>query len=273
MDTAFNASLILLTAVQTALLFAYARIFTRGVAEGVGRLARPLLVGSLGVHLLSILLRSALIGACPLGTWSEVVSVVAFSIYVTYFVVEVRIGDRSTGVFATTPAYLLSLVSAVAMLGATDPATTRVDLAQALHVVAAVIGFSAVALCGVYGFLYLFLYTAIKRDQFGLFYRRMPSLETLSDLNHSSTWVAFVALTGSLVLGFWAQGAGETGVLTLVEPAVLVTLVMWALYGACLLAWRFLGLGGKRLAYTTLLGFLMLVGVFFWGLFRHGFHD
>lgn len=143
---------------------------------------------------------------------------------------------------------------------------------ESLHTFAAIVGFSAVAICGVYGILYLFLYGAIKRGRFGLFYRKMPSLETLGDLNFVATLTAFVALSVAVGLGFWLRfRLPEMGV-SLVEPEVLLTSLLWLLYGGCILGKRFFHLGGKRLAYTTALGLFLLLGIFIGAFFKLGFH-
>ena len=138
---------------------------------------------------------------------------------------------------------------------------------------AAIIGLSAVALSNVYAILYLFLYTAIKRGRFGLFYRKMPPLETLSDLNFVATSGAFFALTIVIALGAWSalDGSAEAGV-ELLEPEVILTSLLWLLFGSSIVARRFLSLGSKRFAYTTLLGLFLLMGIFASGFFTPGFH-
>jgi ABC-type uncharacterized transport system permease subunit len=271
MKLAFNAALILMTVLETVLLMAYARVFTRG-REGVGKATRWLLVAAVLGQSASIGLRSALLKACPLLAWSDILAVVAFSVLVMYLLLELRLGERSTGVFAITPALLLHIVAAVAMLEASPPASATLGLWEALHVFSAVVGFSAVALCGVYGLLYLFLYTAIKRGRFGLFYRKMPPLESLSSLNSAAAAMAFVALTASLGLGILVQRSMAGGASFWTRPEVLMVCVLWLLYGGALLWSRVFGLGGKRFAYTTTLGLVVLFGILIWGLLRHSFH-
>jgi ABC-type uncharacterized transport system permease subunit len=271
METAFNASLVLLTVLHTLVLVAYARAFAHG-PSGIAHLARPLLVTTIWAQIGMVAIRSAMERACPLRSWDEILAVVVFSICVTYLLLEVRIGVRSTGVFAMTPAFLLQLVAAVALLGENGAPRVTLDAFQSIHVFGAIIGFSAVALCGVYGLLYLFLYTAIKRGAFGLFYRRMPSLDGLSTLNYTATWLAFLALTLAIGLGFWSRDGVDGMLARLAHPSVILASLLWLLYGTSIFAWKCLGLGGKRLAYTTVLGLLFLIGIFCWGLVRHGFH-
>ena len=144
---------------------------------------------------------------------------------------------------------------------------------QSVHSLAAIVGLSAVALSNVYAILYLFLYTAIKRGRFGLFYRKMPPLEMLSDLNLVTAGGAFFALSVVIGMGAWRafDGSADTDV-PLAAPEVILTSLLWFLFGASIFAKRFLSLGSKRFAYTTLLGLLLLVGIFVGGLFTPGFH-
>ncbi len=281
METAFNASLVLLTILYTVLMISYARIFARGPA-GVALLVRPILVGTVSLHFLSVLIRGIAIGACPLGSRAEFMSLVALSVAVSYLVVEVRLGERATGIFAITPAFLLQVIATVSILGTEKlpveslggiPSHEPLGALQSVHSLAAILGLSAVALSNVYAILYLFLYTAIKRGRFGLFYRKMPPLDTLSDLNFVTTGGAFFALSIVIGLGAWRafDGSPDTDI-SLAQPEVILTSLLWILFGASIFAKRFLRLGGKRFAYTTLLGLLLLVGIFVGGLFAPGFH-
>ncbi len=277
MDTAFNASLVLLTILYTVLLISYARIFARGPA-GVALLVRPILIGTVSLHFLSILIRGIAIGACPLGSRAEFMSLVALSVAVNYLFVEVRLGERATGIFAITPAFLLQVIAAVSILGTeTLPESqldeSQLDAFQSVHSLAAIVGVSAVALSNVYAILYLFLYTAIKRGRFGLFYRTMPPLDTLSDLNFVTTVGAFFALSIVIGMGAWRafDGSPDTHV-SLAQPEVILTSLLWLLFGVSIFAKRILRLGGKRFAYPTLLGLLLLVGIFVGELFAPEFH-
>ncbi|MBI4584877.1 MAG: cytochrome c biogenesis protein CcsA [Planctomycetes bacterium] len=272
MDTVSNTAVVILTVLYTLLVIAYARIFTRSHG-GLAEIARPLLVGTVSLQLASILLRSFMAGACPLNNRAEFLSLVAFSIAVTYLIVELSIDERSTGVFAVTPAFVLQAIATVDVLGRpADSGGRKLGLLDSFHTFAAIVGFSAVALGSVYGILYLVLYTSIKRGRFGLFYRKMPSLETLSELNFIVTCVAFLAITVTAGLGLWRYLRAGEGAVSLFHAEVLLTFLLWLLYGGCVLAKLFFGFGGKRLAYTTVLGLLVMMGILLKVFFTPGFH-
>ncbi len=272
MDTVLNTAVLILTVLYTLLVIAYARIFTRGYG-GLAEIARSLLVATVSLQLAIILLRSFMTGSCPLNNRPEFLSLVAFSIAVTYLIVELSLDERSTGVFAVMPAFILQAIAAVDVLGMpVDSEVRRLGLLASLHIFSAVVGFSAVALGSVYGILYLILYVSIKRGRFGLFYQKMPSLETLSELNFIVTCVAFLAITATAGLGLWRYLRAEEGVMSLFHPEIILTFLLWILYGGCILAKLFFSFGGKRLAYTTVLGLLVMVGILLKVFLTQGFH-
>jgi ABC-type transport system involved in cytochrome c biogenesis permease subunit len=233
---------------------------------------RPLLIGTVSLDFASVLLRSIMAGACPLGSRAEFLALVAFAIAVIYLILEVRIGERSTGIFALTPAFLLQVIATVGILQSGNPPAASMGVLESLHAFATIVGFSAVALCSVYGILYLALYGAIKSGNFGLYYKKMPPLEKLSDLNFVAVWIAFLALTVTIGLGLWGNIASSWQAVPLWHPEVILTALLWLLYGSCIAARRFLSLGGRRLAYTTLVGLLLLLGILLGGFFTEGFH-
>lgn len=271
METVFNASLVVLSILYTILLMAYARIFASGPG-GVGRYARTLLLLTVSLHFLSVVVRGKMEGACPLGSPGEFMALVAFSITVIYAVLELRIGERTTGVFAIAPAFILQVIAAVRILGQEGIPETKMGVFRSFHSFFAVVAFSGVAVCGVYGLLYLFLYGAIKAGRFGLFFRKMPPLERLSELNFVATCIAFAALTVTACMGFWNMLSAGDGKVSALRPEVLATIFLCALYGGAIVARVFFRLGGKRLAYTTVLGSIVLVAVLLGGLLAGGVH-
>jgi ABC-type uncharacterized transport system permease subunit len=271
METVFHASLVILCILYTVLVMAYARIFALGF-DGIGRFARPLLIGTVALHFASVGLRGVMVGACPLGSQGEFLALVAFSIAVIYALLEMRIGERTTGVFAIAPAFALQLIATVRILGQEAPDDVKMGMYRSLHSFAAIVAFSAVAICGVYGVLYLFLYAAIKRGRFGLFYRNMPSLERLTDMNFVAAWMAFLALSVTVVMGFGVEHRVTAEPTTMWRADVILTVGLWILYGGAIVARRFFGLGGKRLAYTTVICSLLLVALFLRGLAGTAFH-
>lgn len=273
MQTFVSATQVVLAISYTLLVVACARSFASG-RKGLGIFARPILVGTVALHLLALGVLGVERGACPLGSQAEFLSLTAFTVTLIYLILEIRIGESSTGVFAMTVPFVLQVVAAVSILGTEIPTTQKLGFQASFHSFAAIIGFSAVLLCSVYSLLYLFLYTAIKRGRFGLFFRKMPPLEKLSDLNFITTVLAFLAVTVNVVLGFVGAFQDASSSFAFGESEVVFTLILWVLFGGAIAGRKFFGLGGKRLAYTTLTGLgilvLILVGSWFSAETFHG---
>ncbi len=273
MAVAVNAILVLLPLLYAVLVIAYARIFTRRMGP-LAVAARGLLIGTTGLHLLSALLRGIEIGSCPVATPAEFCSLVALSIALIYLALEIRIDDRTTGIFNLLAALLLQFGASVLVLSSEATSGPALGVMTSLHAATAILGLSAIVVASIYGLLYLGLYAAIKWGRFGLFYERMPSLELLSALNTRAAGVAFLALTLTLICGYSGMG-GKPSIVERIgagSPEVLLTWIAWLLYGSCLAARRVLHVGGKRLAYTTILGLVLVLSILVVALIGEGFH-
>jgi ABC-type uncharacterized transport system permease subunit len=270
MEIAFNTIQFVLPTLYTLLLIAYGRLFTQGPG-GLALFVRPILIGTLAIHFVSIGLQSAIAASCPLGTGAGFLSLTALSIALLYVILEMRTGVRSVGIFAMAMAFVFQFLAAVSVLGTDGPHQAKMGFLGSLHMFGAIVGFSAVVISDVFGFLYLLLYAAIKRGKFGLYYRKMPPLETLSELNLAAAWLAFLSLTLTVGLGFWDYFATTKAPFSVSDPAVILAVLLWFLFGVAVFSQRFLRLGGKRLAYTTLLGFVILVGILVTETLKRGF--
>src|SRR5258708_4041011 len=70
-----------------------------------------------------------------------------------------------------------------------------------LHTVTAVLGYSAFAVSAIYGILFLLLYSEIRANHFSHFFRRMPPLEALGQMNIRAAGGGLALLTLAIVLG------------------------------------------------------------------------
>jgi len=125
------------------------------------------------------------------------------------------------------------------------------------HVSAAVLGYSAFIVAAVYGLLYLLLYHQIREKTFGLVFRRLPSLDVLDRMNFYAVVAGFVLLTVAIVLGaVWSTHLfGRVKP----DPKVLVAVGTWLLYGGAIAARGLVSWRGPRMAYTSLVGFLVVL--------------
>jgi len=230
----------------------------------VRRLARPLLWTAVGVNLVYLAGFTIFFEHIPLVTVYQVVGAVGFAVAVTYLWVESRTGTPYTGPF------ILFLVLVFQVVNTLFPKLDR-EMQEilrskifSLHVSAAVLGYSAFAVAAVYGLLYLLQYQEIRTKRFGLIFRRLPSLDILDRMNFYAAAAGFALLTVAIGLGAWwgsiasAADPNRFGA-PFLDPKVFVALLTWALYGAALVGRRLVAWGGARMAYSSLIGFLVVL--------------
>jgi ABC-type uncharacterized transport system permease subunit len=221
------------------------------------RAARRLMELTLVLHGVHLALRTGLYDHVPLATPAELATTVAFAVSLVYLVVERRTGTTRTGVFVVSIALAAQTLSSAFLEPAVRfPAVLRSPL-FAFHTLAAVVGYAALTLSAVYGVLYLLLHHELKRSRFGLVYDRLPPLEVLARMSLGSVVVGLLALTATIACGsLWA--ASEFPGFTR-DPKFLLTLSVWAVYGAALgLHWG-RGWSGRRTIAMSLVAFTLLL--------------
>jgi ABC-type uncharacterized transport system permease subunit len=117
----------------------------------------------------------------------------------------------------------------------------------ALHVGLVLAAFAGLTLAAALGGLYLWEERALKLRRPGLLRLRAPSLLTLERLGWRTVAVALPLLTLGMLAGF-VHGAS-------LDPQIVVTLVVWALYAAFLVTRAH----GRRAAQLQLAGFALVL--------------
>ena len=267
-----NALLHLLPVLYAVTLFDYLLVF---VSEDklVRRLARPLLATSVGLNFVYLLVYTVYFEHVPLVTVYQVLGAVGFALAAIYLWVEGRTGSPYTGPF------ILFLVLVFQVLSSAFPKFDHEvpEMLQSrlfsFHVVAATMGYTAFAVAAVHGLLYLLLYRRMRTKDFGLVFRRMPPLDTLEGMNFSASVIGFAFLLLAAVFGaIWSKT--QFGHIVW-DPKLIVVAVTLLIFGAAIVGRRMGSWRGTRLAYSSLVGFIVvlfsLFGVNFFLTSFHGF--
>ncbi len=250
---------------------AYARAYAHEGAAS-DRLGPVALRAAVLVHIVYLSARGILEGHLPLASVYDFLSATGLSMAVVYLYVESREGIRTTGVFVLPFILLIQILSSA--YGGAAPAD-KVPLRPVwfeLHTLTAVLGYSAFAVSAIYGVLFLLLYRDIKANRFSFFFRRMPPLEALGQMNIRAAGGGFALLTLAIVLGVgWIKRSG-TGSLT--DPKIWLTLFVWCVFAFALLAYHRFGWRGPRAIYMSLVAFTtLLLSRVAVDLFLHSFHS
>jgi len=234
---------------------AYLAVLAQGW-RGLGWVARGLTMGGWVLHGIGLALVLSAQRWLPSG-FGQTVSILAFLLVAVFLVVDLRTRAALLGAFLS-PAAVAVLVPSLWM-GAPGPELT-VGLRQPLlpvHIAVALAGLAVFGVATAVAGVYLAAERALKGKRFGAFFRRVPSLELLDDLNRRLVAWGFIALSLTLLTGAWVQAHLRPEERW--SPAELAVVVAWIAFGVLLQARIFAGWRGRRVAVLTMLGFGVLV--------------
>jgi len=127
-----------------------------------------------------------------------------------------------------------------------------------LHIVTALLGVAVFCLAFVVAVMYLLQEREVKGKRFGALFSRLPSLDSLDQLNQRLVRAGFVVFTVALVLGaFMAHTVWKAAWEW--DPQQVSSLVIWGLYGT-MVQLRHTGWHGRRYAALTIVGFVLVIG-------------
>jgi ABC-type transport system involved in cytochrome c biogenesis permease subunit len=249
-----------------AAMVAYAWHFAQRNAT-VGRSATTLLVAAALSHTFVIGMQTMEVGHVPVAGATSAISTFVWLLALSYLYVEMTTDERAMGVF------ILPLLVALQALpafrpGVEDRAPVLQGLWFGLHVSSLLFAYASFALACMIGITYVLLFKEIKAKHLGFFYARLPSLQVLDRMNQGAIVIGWIFLTvGLIVGGIWAaQARGAYGAvdprvqaISLEDPKIFVAVLCWFVYSFELFAARRIGWGGRRAAYLSALGFLIVL--------------
>jgi ABC-type transport system involved in cytochrome c biogenesis permease subunit len=240
---------------------AYAAHFIRKQALG-GSLGLWGLIAGWVLHS-TLLARMALAtGQVPL-TSQVLPSLCAWLVVIVFLYLELGTCRGSLGALVVPIVVVLHLVAATNLMGVEEaPRVAHTGGWFKLHVVACILAYAAFAISSVSATMYVMLLGEIQKKHLGFFYDRLPPLDTLDQTNSRAASFGFVFLTAGIVASsVWVhQKMYRLWIWN--EPAFWVLLVTWVVYAGHLAARRIVGWQGKRAAFLSILGFVLVVFTF-----------
>ncbi len=165
----------------------------------------------------------------PITTPFELMTLLAFGIIITYLYIERKTGVTQTGFFILIIATVFQIVSTIFIKEAAEINPVLKSWLLGVHVSTALVGYSAIIISGIYGFLYLKMYKHIKSNKPSAFYRKLPSLHLLEKLATNSIKFGFLFLTVTIVIGsIWLPSAIKDFSYT--DPKLVATFLVWITY-------------------------------------------
>lgn len=239
----------------------------RAVPRGLG--SGLLLLAAL-CHMGAILTRSLTAGYIAVTNSYEAMSFFAFLTAGLCLLVQLRTPVTLLGAVVSPIAFLLTFAAFFfyAKVQTLPPSLHSPWLP--VHVTLAFLGYAVFGVAFSASLLYLVQEKQLKAKKAHALFRRLPSLETLDELNYRSLSWGFPLLTLGILSGaVWAEYAW--GHFWLWEPRLVLSVLTWILY-ALLLYYRTAGWQGRRAAALTIVCFALLLVSFLGVRFLPGRH-
>jgi ABC-type uncharacterized transport system permease subunit len=224
--------------------------------KGLGWVARGLTLAGWVLHGvgLAILLQGQ--HWMPKG-FGEVASLLAFLLVAVFLAVDLRTRAAVLGAFLSPAAVAVLIPSLYMGPHGADLANPLRQPLLPVHIAVALAGLAVFGVATAVAGVYLLAEHAVKGKRFGTFFRKVPSLELLDDLNKRLVAWGFIALSLTLLTGAWVAARLRPG--DRWDPAQLAIVVAWIAFGVLLQARTFAGWRGRRVALLTMAGFGVLV--------------
>jgi cytochrome c-type biogenesis protein CcsB len=228
---------------------------------GLSRTGRGFLAGGLALHSLAILWRIFESGRTPLANLHEALSFFAWATIGVYFLLYFKYRLEVLGAFVSPVAVVLMILASLFPKEIVPVEPVLNSFWLPVHVTLAIIGNALFALAFAAGAMYLIQERQIKSKKIGAFYRRLPALKVLDDLNYRCLTLGFPLLTLGIITGsIWAESAW--GTYWSWDPKQTWSLITWFIYAALLHGRLTVGWRGRRAATFAVVGFIFLVFTF-----------
>lgn len=213
----------------------------------------------IGGFLLQTLL---LVSHWPFGiTWlhsQELLGFLAWAIIVVYFLTLWRYRIEALGAFLMPLAFLAAAIAGIAEAPPASFPEAFQRLWLRVHILLALLGYAVLALAFCTGVMYLMQERQLKAKRFGTWYHRLPSLTLLDEVSAYALLVGFPLLTQGIITGsVWTKyvyGSYFQWKLTSIP-----LLLAWLLYTALLIGRQSCGWQGRKAAYATVGGFIVVL--------------
>ncbi len=231
-----------------------------------GRAATTALVAGAFAHTFVIGMQTMEVWNAAFASEARAASTFAWLLALAYLYTELTTDERAMGVFILPVIALLQIVSTLAP--ADSVPNPLLDSPWFwVHMLSLLFAYASFALAGVLGLTYILQFKEIKKKNLGFFYTRLPSLQILDAMNSRTVTIGWILLTLGVVVGvIWAQQASAAApgdpqlqAFSIGDPKILVTILTWAIYSFALVARQVMGWTGRRAAWLSAAGFVVIM--------------
>lgn len=217
------------------------------------------------------------IGHAPLSNFYESLVFFSWTIVFLYLIMELRLKNRSLGVFVLPVSFLL-----MAFASLSPEISSHIDpLIPALqsnwltsHVLTCFMGYAAFTVAFGLGIMYFLKIEMAgkKGEMISGFFHLLPGEDVVDELMYQSTAQGFVFLTLGIMTGsVWAHYAW--GSYWSWDPKETWSLITWLIYALMLHARHVRGWRGKRMALMSIIGFACVLFTYLGVNYLAGLHS
>ncbi len=222
--------------------------------EKVQKMCRITFSIAVVLHLVAVLVRWKEAGHFPVTTLHESLSFYSLLIAAGYALLEVKFNLPVVGAFLS-PLNLIFLLAALASLQSPRPLPPALRSPWLhIHGITSFAGEAAFTLSFILSVIYLLQEREIKKKKMGFFFRRLPPLNKLDEINYKILTIGFPLLTIGIITGaVWANTAW--GSYWSWDPKETWSLITWLVYAGILHSRLTAGWRGRRAAILCIVGY------------------
>ncbi len=213
-------------------------------------------------HTASIITRYIKGGHIPVTNMHEATSFFSWCVLILFFFHEFRYKLKLLSSFIMPIVFVLMFSAAIfpREIKVLSPALQSYWFG--IHVILAFLGDAAFAMaCGI-GIMYLLQERHVKSKNLSPLFMKLPSLQTLDEINYHLITLGFPLLTLAMITGvIWANSAW--GSYWRWDPKEVWSLITWLIYALVLHLRLTLGWRGKKAAILSIVGFAVVIFAFF----------
>jgi len=230
-------------------------------SESLGNFARCLISSGFAIHIVFTIHRYLVAGHTPITNLHESLSFFSMAVVGVFIFIERRFKILVLGSFVTPVALVLMAISSLfpSALAPLNPALKSKWLL--IHTVVAFLGYASFAVAFGAAIIYLMQERFLKKKKLGGLFQRLPSLNTLDEINYRCLTFGFPLLTIAIISGaIWAETAW--GTYWSWDPKETWSLITWFVYAALLHGRLTTGWRGKKAAILAIIGFFVMLFTF-----------
>jgi cytochrome c-type biogenesis protein CcsB len=214
------------------------------------------------IHTFNVLYRYFFAGHIPIVSPHEATSFFSWCIMFVFFMLHFRYRMNLLSSFILPIVFLLMLSSSLMPREIKPLSPVLHSYWLGVHTLFAFLGNAAFALAFCTGSMYLVQEHHVKSKRLGGLFGRLPSLQTLDEINYRLITMGFPLLTLAIISGaLWAETAW--GRYWNWDPRETWSLITWFIYAIILHARLVSGWRGKRAAILSMAGFMTILIAFF----------